>query len=339
MLDVAALLAPISDDAPCGADLEYDPVFHALQVAGEGKPDQQYGDTVIPAVPPQWPEVYEHATDLARRTRDLRVALWLARSGARLHGVAGAVQGLTLLRGLLENHWDRVHPVIDGGDPIMRLNALAPLTPQEEPFPGPPPLLVDLRAAALAHERGSLTVRELELGMGAAEALPGEATPTEAGVLEALRGLISRHADLPATMVAGHEAAEAVQNLLNERLGVAASPDLTEVRKLLATIARAARAASGETAGDAGGEAGAAGASGAARAAAIPGAINNRDDVVRTLDRMIEWIERNEPTNPVPLLLKRAKRLMHKNFMDIIRDIAPDGEDQVRRLAGREDEE
>ena len=37
-----SLLAPISADAPCGPDLEYDPAFQAMLDAGAGKPERQY---------------------------------------------------------------------------------------------------------------------------------------------------------------------------------------------------------------------------------------------------------------------------------------------------------
>ena len=49
MLDLESLLAPIADDAPCGSDLQYDPAFLELETAGAGKPERQYGDTVIAA--------------------------------------------------------------------------------------------------------------------------------------------------------------------------------------------------------------------------------------------------------------------------------------------------
>jgi len=36
------------------------------------------------------------------------------------------------------------------------------------------------------------------------------------------------------------------------------------------------------------------------------------------------------------LLIRRAQRLMDKNFLEIIRDLAPDGLGQVERIAGTE---
>ena len=82
-----------------------------------------------------WPE---QALELARRTRDLRVAVLLARSAGRVRGVAGYASGIALVAGLLERHWQHVYPqldVDDSGDPTMRLNALAPLA---DPAPGSP---------------------------------------------------------------------------------------------------------------------------------------------------------------------------------------------------------
>src|SRR5260221_591329 len=51
-VELEPLLSPLPGDAPCGADLEYDPAFLALQLAGPGKPEQQYRDTGIPAEEP-----------------------------------------------------------------------------------------------------------------------------------------------------------------------------------------------------------------------------------------------------------------------------------------------
>ena len=52
------------------------------------------------------------------------------------------------------------------------------------------------------------------------------------------------------------------------------------------------------------------------------------------LQHVSEWIERNEPSSPAPLLIQRAQRLMTKNFMEIIRDLVPQGLGQIETLAG-----
>lgn len=333
--EIESLIASLGDDAPCGPDLEYDPEFQSLEQAGAGTPERQYGDKIFPAEPPDWPTVLEHAQSLATRTRDLRVAVWLTRARARTGGLPGAWRGLQLLQGLLETHWDWVHPQLDASDrndPTMRLNALAPLAAGDA-------LLADLRAAALASRRGSLTLRELELGLGRAEAYGDEIQPTEAGVLQALTDLIAADPALPETLQGCAAAASAIAALIDERAGSAA-PDLAPFVRLTAAgplalsrlqgsgdSAEGDGAADGSTDGPAEGGASSGGGGGG-------GALRNRSDAIRELERVVQWLERNEPSHPAPLLLRRAQRLLNMSFLEIIQDMAPGGLDQVQTIAG-----
>jgi type VI secretion system protein ImpA len=69
-----------------------------------------------------------------------------------------------------------------------------------------------------------------------------------------------------------------------------------------------------------------------------PGVLRNREDAIAQLLTVAAYVEKTEPTNPAPLLIRRAQRLMGKNFMDIIRDLASDGLGQVERIAGSPDQ-
>ena len=326
--ELESLLAPLSAEAPCGPDLEYAPAFLAMQEAGAGKPEQQYGDTVIPAVDPDWPVVHEQALQLAARTRDLRVAVGLARSGARLSGLAGAVRGLQLAQGLLERHWERLHPQLDASDhddPTARVNALLPLL---HPAAG----LADLRAASLTGRRGALTVRELELAVGHAEPHPNEPVPTEEGVVQGVAAALAEAPALGPMLQAGLAAVQAIAEALDRRLASTQGLDFAPLKKLLQCVAEAGRRAAG----------------GAAAGAQVPavvapaaivmqsglGPIASREDAIRALERACEWIERNEPSNPAPLLIRRSQRLMNRNFIDIVRELLPEGLDQIEKLAG-----
>jgi type VI secretion system protein ImpA len=325
--ELEPLLAPITADAPCGPDLEYDPAFQALLEAGAGKPERQYGDKIYPAEGPDWVLVHEQALQLAARTRDLRLGVWLARSGARLRGLSGAVTGLQLVQGLVERYWEQVYPPLDASDnndPTARVTALMALA---DPLAG----LADLRAASLTGKRGSLTVRDIELAFGPADPFPGESVPTEDGVLQGVAAAHAESSGLAADMQAGFAAAQGLALCLERHLEASQSPDLTPLKKVLQHVADAGRRASGGA--DATSSGSAAGEAGAPRPA---GTIGSRDDAHRALDRVCDWIERNEPSNPAPLLIRRAQRLMSKSFLDIIRDLAPDSLSQVERIAGTE---
>ncbi|MEO6276756.1 type VI secretion system ImpA family N-terminal domain-containing protein, partial [Roseateles sp.] len=239
-------------------------------------------------------------------------------------GLGGAVDGLRLTLGLVDRYWEGVHPRLDASDnddPTARVMALSALG---DPAAG----LGDIRAASLTGKRGALTVRDIELALGPADPLPGESVPTEEGVLQGLAASLADIGDLDTVMQGGYEAAQALAASLERHLEASEAPDLAALRKVLQRVADAGRKAVGE--------------SGLSEAAAAPpapasrpaGAINSRDDASRALERVCEWIERNEPSNPAPLLIRRAQRLMSKSFIDIIRDLAPDGLKEVEKLAG-----
>src|SRR5580698_4323912 len=123
--NIEALLAPVSADDPCGADLEYgDPAFTAFDRATQGKPEQQIGSTIIPAEEPDWKAVGRQAIDLLARTKDLRVAVQLTKALLHTDGLRGLADGLTVLQRFVESYWEGLHPRLDpsdGNDPTMRV--------------------------------------------------------------------------------------------------------------------------------------------------------------------------------------------------------------------------
>ena len=328
-IDVDAFLAPVNDTAPCGEDLEYDPAFQVLEEAARGKPEQQFGDTLIAAQEPDWRVMQEQGVALAQRTRDLRIAIHLLRANTRLHGFAGFASGIKLVRGLLEQHWAHVYPqldVSDNNDPTMRLNALAPLADAAS-------VLADLRQAVIGHPRDGIKVRQVELGLGKAEPASHENVPTQAGVADALTAADQQFPGLFGLLAAAHADVRAIEAVIDTQVGASSGPDLRPLRALTRLLAQAAgsepeAAAPAESAN---------GATPVARATGL-GAINNRDDAIKALDRVCDWINRNEPTNPAPLLIRRAQRLMGKSFLEIIRDLAPAGLKDVERIAGVDSE-
>ena len=62
--------------------------------------------------------------------------------------------------------------------------------------------------------------------------------------------------------------------------------------------------------------------------------IENRQDAVRAIELVCAYLERNEPTNPAQLLLRRASRVIDKNFLQLVRDLAPDAVKDVARILG-----
>ena len=73
----------------------------------------------------------------------------------------------------------------------------------------------------------------------------------------------------------------------------------------------------------------------AGSAVPLSGAIHRRADVVRVLDNICEYYTVNEPSSPIPLLLRRAQRLVEKSFMEILEDMVPDGVKQAKIVSGK----
>ncbi|MDQ2988435.1 MAG: type VI secretion system ImpA family N-terminal domain-containing protein, partial [Pseudomonadota bacterium] len=163
-IDIDALLREVDPAEPCGPNLEYDPAFVALDVAMQGKPEVQYGDTIKAAEPPDWKSVRRSAGELLRRSRDLRLVVHLLRANLSLFGIDGLVDGLRLIERLIDERWDSVHPLLDpddGMDPMLRINSLAILADHAT-------LLKDLKEAPLIllPVLGPLSLRTLDIATG-----------------------------------------------------------------------------------------------------------------------------------------------------------------------------
>ena len=71
----------------------------------------------------------------------------------------------------------------------------------------------------------------------------------------------------------------------------------------------------------------------------LSGAIDNRKDAVRAISMVCEYLERAEPSNPAQLLLRRASKLINKNFVELVREFAPESLNEVARVMGISAEE
>jgi type VI secretion system protein ImpA len=66
-------------------------------------------------------------------------------------------------------------------------------------------------------------------------------------------------------------------------------------------------------------------------------AANTRAEALHLIDLACDYYDRNEPSSPLPLLLRRARRLADMGFIDILRDLAPDGLGQAQVVTGAGD--
>lgn len=325
-LDFSALAQPLGDIEPCGENVEYDPDFLQLEEEALGKPEVQYGDTITQAVVPNWKRVMSLALPLMQRSRDLRLATWLTRAQLNLNGIHGLNAGLGLIEALLVNCWGGLHPQLDPDDdhdPLLRINILATLCE-------PTGLLRELQDMPLVGARsvGQFSLRDLDLASG------------EQGSTDALAMIDGAFADADPQTLRHTEAAltealqrsQHIEQSLTEHVGVGRAIDLGGLATLLRRQADTVRRRLPENPSvathiDAG-------PAPAAALQAMGGEISSREDARQAIDRLCTYFNTHEPASPVPFLLQRAKKLIDKNFMELLQDLAPDGLAQLALVSG-----
>ena len=335
MVDFESFAEPIEGKFPCGPDCEYDNDFLALSQAVVGKLEQQFGDTVIPAVAPDWRQVDTLAQSLLGRTKDLRVVAWLTLANTQLSGLKAFAGGLKLMVTLCERYWDEVHPRIevDGdADPYLRINAISAFTGGSE-FSGEDQLLQALRGALLTKAPVVLTYRALELSFNKAP----EAAFTLAQVETIIKDAVAAGNTDIALVQDAWQSYQSLCKLVDERVTTGDAPDMERLGTVLKPVAQgierilsSARPTDSETATEEMIDAG----TGGVGRAGISGQVNTREDARRALDRVCEYLERHEPSNPASLFARRAQRMLDMNFLDIMRELSPDSINQLQTLTG-----
>ena len=353
-MDDSSLLAPIGAEAPCGPDLEYDPAFLALDTSLEAafadRAVGPEGDTGA-----DWKRIANDASTLFKRTKDLRIAVTLTKAWLNQDGLRGLHRGLHLIQQLLSLRWGSVHPQIGAqGDTegLMRVNSLRGLCDART-------VIAPLRAATLLRARGlqALSLRDLERALAISQGHDKQPEPGAPDMTVVEASFIGCDLDeLERTWniaVEARTAASSLEQLFQEH-GTGAALRVGELIAQLEAIegqlgprVRGRRAALiAETTPEPEDESDAVSPSGnghnghgaplPATAARAGGPLSSRADVLRELDRICAYYDAHEPASPVPMLLRRAKRLVNMSFFDIVRELAPSGVSEVETLRGPE---
>lgn len=126
VIDLAALLKPISGENPSGEYMRYSGIYDEISEARREDEDLDQGDWQVELKVADHKKVIELAdATLRTETKDLQIAAWFAEALVMEHGFAGLRDSLKLLSGLQKNFWETIFPEIDEGDEEGRANALA----------------------------------------------------------------------------------------------------------------------------------------------------------------------------------------------------------------------
>lgn len=339
-LDLARLLDEISPDSPCGENLEEDTAFLQLEDEARFVEERQMGDTILAAEEPDWKVVRNLSLGLLEKTRDIQIAMHLTTALIRTDGFQGLDQGLTLMNEWLRKYWDTVYPVQDPEDdsPILRINTLNSLN--DFVLIRKPLNFIPLTQTPL----GNYCWQDIEIAEGKKPA-PKEGELTEMPIIDAAFNETDFEAlkSLEKSIKHAEEQAKEIIDIVIEKADAINAPDLLALISLLQNIHKFVEEKiqykenlEGISSDDTEGVATSEGGESIKRKKA---GINSREDVKKAIDEICNYFERNEPSSPVPLMLLRAKKMVTMDFMEILRDMTPEGVSQAETICGIKNDE
>jgi type VI secretion system protein ImpA len=325
-IDSEALIRPLGEDAPCGKDLEDTQemaAIDAFRVFGQATPLKPETD---------WRAIKDASLQALGTAKDFRLLAHLAAASLRLDGIQSFTDALGVAARWLEAYFDTVYPRVDS-DAVLRKNALGCFADRMA--------VVDaLRRVPLVSNRqlGAFSLRHLELAAGNLKPGPEDTAepPTESQITGAFAAAPQEDLlQLAATLASGLQWLKSIDSAMVASQGVQAAPSMGPLTRTLSRmheiVTSHIRAPLPETAQEEG--------AAEATAATVPGQIRSRDDAIRSLEAVSEFFRRAEPSSPVPLFVDRAKRLIARDFLEVLAELAPDSVADVKRVGGIREQE
>lgn len=324
------LLQPIPGDNPSGVNLYSTPLFEEVREARRQDDTGPQGLWEHEVKLADHDEVIRLTTDALRnQSKDLFLACWLAEALLHKQGISGLTDGLVLIRGLVEQFWDSVYPLVEDGDAEFRASPLEWFGNYLEPSKGSSP--------ALAVKMIAVTASKLDwLRYSESRSVPTQEEANDSDVKRAARDKALKEGKLPPeeTDSAVEQTPKAFYAKLNKEIGDAlaalkaleslcdekfgdVAPSFAKLRAGLSDVgttvgiilkkkrelepdpepeAAAPEAGTESTEG------------GAAGVVSALGEIKTRDDAVAHILAGVQFLRSKEPQSPAAYLLSRALR-------------------------------
>jgi type VI secretion system protein ImpA len=346
------LLLQVSPQQPCGPDLSNDPGFSELETILKGKPEVEVGSIKKPAEPPDWNSLQGKCLEFLGKSKDLRVAMMLCGSLLKTGGLVGFGDGVRFLRGLLEQYWPTVYPMLDptdNNDPTQRLNILSALTmPLGSPaISGWLTILGHLRTAPICQPKGGPPVtfelieaakQKVQVGEGAAAAVP-DLVKLSAIIRDAGTDQVTAQQQ---ALQQALETVRGIDQFLTATLGSDKTMSFSDLERTLQDMIAELQPYLPGGAGESGvpGSSVASQPAGGDNAKAevtgitVCGSIRSRQQVMQAIDSICEYYRQVEPSSPVPYLLRRAQKLATMNFVEAVQELNLATPDALRPSMG-----
>ncbi len=354
MIDFERLLTPISPAKPCGDD----PADTVRGVEFCSQMDKLLGGA-FKKTDAEWKLIKKTCEDfLLLEAKYLSAAVILSVAELELGGLSELNQGLTFILALLDRFWDQLHPNLERG-PDERVQCFLTFCQPGEQSDRLRVHLRLLQQPLFQSAEGKITAESIHAAesslaerLRAAAKLDKEVSDAEKkSYFEKIRAVAAQTTEkdrepIGRALVELRKTADAIRLFLLEKLPDAApnwDPFFSRLEDLGAQLRKyppspnAAPAAALESAGPSAGiTPWIAPQTLAPSQASVPpgagGSAASREFAMQCLEQACVYFERQEPSSPVPVLLRRAQKLAGQNFLEIIRILNPEVTDPLRRL-------
>lgn len=348
-IDIDALSAPISEDAPQGTDIREDRSpssdYYGIKDARNGAraaeranlfDDDESVDTLS-----LWRPVLDIAPKILKETsKDLEVLSWYTEALIRFHGFAGLRDGLKLIRINVESYWDGLYPEPDEDGMETKV---APLTGLNGDG-GEGTLLAPIRNCAITEEGSEEAfsywqyIQARDAAKISDDAQRSQKTDAMGFSLQSIErsiatGRESFYRDLVEDLEICNEEFQALNELLLSNCAGEAPPT-TNIRELLEEVLRSVRhltkdkLAVAEVVSEATAEEGSDGetvmVAVSAGVAGTSGPISGREDALKRLQEVATYFRQYEPHTPISAGLERIVSWGRMTASELMMELVPD---------------
>jgi type VI secretion system protein ImpA len=342
MLDDA--LPPISEDDPCGPDLdlEGDADFLNYMASASGQLPASYfrfdpdKDATFLFDPKSIDSAALEATalQLLARSQDVRLLVMLAKLAILRRDLTGFGHWIAAIACLFVDRWEEVNPRGEGGNFAARFADLTTLDDM-------PVVILPLHYAPLVTTQrdGALTYRAQLAALGQVTLLENERTLDASGIARVLENCdLAALAETLSTLRKIGAALNQIRTTAIDKAGHADAPAFNDVTPLIADMTafvqgalarRDPTVATPEAPASEGGEEQQAAAAAAASFDSLAGAD-------AALASALAYFVKSEPSSAAVLLIGQARQLLGKNIYEVMKILAPAHADAARVFVGTE---
>lgn len=344
VIDIEALLQPISEEKPAGESLQYSGLYDEIREARRSEKSLVQGQWQVEPKLADYRKVIGLAIPaLTSETKDLQISVWLAEALTNENGFVGLRDSLTLMRRLQENFWETLHPEIDEGDMEGRANAIEWMESQTSIAIKTLPITAgegftflnweESRSYDFPENLDSLDFHEQEK----VKALKAQATEENRKTGDMWRAAKSQTnrafcEELNLTLEECWTECESLDRTIEEKFDRNQMPGLRNLKKSLEDIRGVLKPVLEEKRQQEPDEAeettetveGEDGAVQVRTVAVATGAITNRQDALKRLADVSEYFKKNEPHSPVSYLVQRAVKWGNMPLENWLQDVIKD---------------